>query len=154
MRDMKINRTDVQPQRLILERGNESRAAVSDLSGRSFGDMLQDSERRVWEEEIARMMEDIRAQGETLSNRLNLEELLKYKKLVARFLDQAVKGMLSLKKHHSFDRRGRHNLYTVVNTVNQKLEELTQDVLSNESQRLAVISRIDEIKGLLMDLCA
>jgi uncharacterized protein YaaR (DUF327 family) len=83
---------------------------------------------------------------------MNLEELLRYKKLVAQFLDKAVHEMFQLNKKSEWDRRGRHNIYALVRKVNEELEKLTEEVIASQKDQLFVLSCVDDIRGLLMDL--
>ena len=50
------------------------------------------------------------------------------------------------------DRRGRHRLYATVKKVNEKLEELTKEVLSSERDHLKILGRIEDIRGLILDI--
>ena len=97
-------------------------------------------------------MADIKEQGERLAKRLNLQELLRYKKLVAQFLNKVVNEMFQLKKNSSWDYRGRHNIYALVKKVNDRLEELTEEIINSQKDQLFVLSCVDDIRGLLLDL--
>jgi uncharacterized protein YaaR (DUF327 family) len=50
------------------------------------------------------------------------------------------------------DRRGRHRIYTTVKKVNAKLEELTEEILKQEKDNLKIIGRIEDIRGLILDI--
>lgn len=150
---MKIQGLGVQSKAIPFNRGNESIGAAGDTAGKSFDDFLQGSGHRALHEELAKLLENVEDQGRILSERLNLRELLEYKKAVNQFMDKAVDGMFKLHKGDFLDRRGGHSTYSVVTKLNEKLERLTEEVLAKEKERLVIVSRLDEIRGMLMDLC-
>jgi uncharacterized protein YaaR (DUF327 family) len=136
-------------------RAGEARGAMGPVPGphaKSFDSFLNDSQYRSMNEELASMMEDIKRQGERLAKRTNLGELLRYKRMISQFLDISVNKMLKLKRKDYIDGSGRHHIYAVVQKVDQNLEALTQEVLSSQRDQLVVLSYIDDIRGLLMDL--
>jgi len=149
---MRIEKAGNRPGSLSSERAKGLDTPLQGTIGKSFDDYLHDSRYRTLEEELAFLMDEIKEQGERLAKRLNLEELLRYKKLVAQFLDKAVNEMFQLNKKSSWDYRGRHNIYTLVRKISSKLEELTEEIIASEKDRLFVLSCIDDIRGLLMDL--
>jgi len=68
------------------------------------------------------------------------------------FLDEAVRGSSRFSKESFLDRRGRHRVFATIKIVNEKLEELTREVLSSERDHLAILGKIEDIRGLILDL--
>lgn len=50
------------------------------------------------------------------------------------------------------DRRGRHRVYGMIKRVNSALDELAQELMKDEKDHLAILGKIDEIRGLLLDI--
>ena len=50
------------------------------------------------------------------------------------------------------DRRGRHRLYATVKKINESLEELTKEILNNEKDHLKILGRIEDIRGMVLDI--
>lgn len=50
------------------------------------------------------------------------------------------------------DRRGRHRVYGIVRLVDEKLDELAQELVKDEKDNLNILSKIGEIRGLLLDI--
>ena len=50
------------------------------------------------------------------------------------------------------DRRGRHRVYGMVRRVDALLDELAQELVKEEKDHLAILNRVDEIRGLLLDI--
>ena len=52
------------------------------------------------------------------------------------------------------DRRGRHRVYGIVRLVDKNLDELAQELVKDEKDNLAVLNKVGEIRGLLLDIAA
>ena len=50
------------------------------------------------------------------------------------------------------DRRGRHRVYGLVKLVDKKLDDLAQELMKEEKSGLNILAKVDEIKGLLLDM--
>jgi uncharacterized protein YaaR (DUF327 family) len=118
----------------------------------SFQGQLKQAETRNFHERIEGLVKEIVLQGEKLSKRADLKELKIYKKLIAEFLDEALSGSHKFFKQSFLDRRGRQRVFAVVKKVNENLDALTREVLSSEKDNLKILQRIDDIKGLIMDI--
>jgi uncharacterized protein YaaR (DUF327 family) len=110
----------------------------------------QSSEGR--EEMLHKMAQDIFEQGKRLSEKVDIAELKAYKRLISEFLDEAIRSFMTFSKESYMDRRGRHRLYATVKKVNESLEELTKEVLSSEKDHLKILGRIEDIRGLILDI--
>jgi len=72
-----------------------------------------------------------------------------YKNLIREYLESVLKYMYEVKKDISF---WQTQYFITVETVDMKLEELTQMLLSQEKENLDVAGTIDEISGLIVDI--
>ena len=52
----------------------------------------------------------------------------------------------------SLDRKGRHRVYGIIRLVDENLDELARELMKDEKDHLAILSRIGEIRGLLLDI--
>lgn len=125
---------------------------VQDKSSAQFGSHLGRHFGEAQEETLKQMAKDIEKQGEHLAQRIDISELKTYKRMVMEFLEEAVRGFGRFTKESFLDRRGRHRVFATVKTVNDKLEELTREFLKTEKDNLAIISKIEDIRGLILDL--
>ncbi len=91
-------------------------------------------------------------QSEKIADKMQLNEIVKYKKLVREFLDVATKNSHRFSKQNFLDRRGRHRVYGIVKKVDRELEALTKDFLDEEVDRINIIKRLDDIRGMLLDV--
>lgn len=102
--------------------------------------------------ELKALYDKIEIQSERLADKLFLDDLIIYKKLVKEFLNITVNNSHVFFKENSLDRRGRHRIYSLVKKVDHELDELTQEFLDLENKRINILKRINEIQGILMDI--
>ena len=101
------------------------------------------------EEQLKDMMDDIKKKGNRLSITKCFADVKAYKNLIREYLDSVLKHMYEVKKDISF---WQTQYFITVDTVDVKLEELTQMLLSQEKENLDVANTIDEIAGLIVDI--
>ncbi|NLW26266.1 YaaR family protein [Acetivibrio saccincola] len=118
----------------------------------SFKNHLKEMDKLSFEERIKHLVNKIEEQGEKLSKKIDLRELKIYKRLIADFLDEVVSNSHKFTKDSTLDRRGRYKVYATVKKINKELDELTQEVLKEEKDNIAVLKKIEDIRGLVLDL--
>ncbi|ABR47017.1 protein of unknown function DUF327 [Alkaliphilus metalliredigens QYMF] len=101
---------------------------------------------------LQKLYNEITVQSDRISDKLHLSDVIQYKKLVREFMDVAVKNSHHFSKQNFLDRRGRHRVYSIVKNVDRELESITQDFLKQEVDRLSIIKRLDDIRGMLLDV--
>ncbi|HWI55378.1 MAG TPA: YaaR family protein [Desulfobacteria bacterium] len=117
-----------------------------------FAEQLQKVQNDMIHQQLESLLGDIEKQGKVLGQSQNLRDLKKYKDLIQKFLDYAVNKMYSLKEQTGWDRRGRHKIYTMIETVNQELENLTEMLITGQQDKISILDKLDEIRGLLVDI--
>ena len=118
----------------------------------SFLDAVSGAEDRNVVERLREKANEIAVQGEKLADRVDIRELRVYKKLISDFMDEAVGNSRKFSKQSFLDRRGRHKVYAVIKKVNDELDELTLEVLRDEKDRIKILKKLDDIKGLILDI--
>lgn len=118
----------------------------------SFNEQLHRVHNEIAHQHLGNLLSDIEKQGRVLGETLNIRDLKKYKDLIQKFLDYAVNKMYQMREQHGWDRRGRHKVYSMVETVNKEMEGLTKMLLSDQKDQIAVLAKVDEIRGLLIDI--
>ncbi len=78
--------------------------------------------------------------------------LLRYKKMVRVLLLFLIEETYHVLEQSCYDPQGRRRLFLLVERIDGQLEQLTQDFLKEQLDRLELVSRLDEIRGLLLDL--
>lgn len=101
---------------------------------------------------LERLLTQIDEQGKVLTKERTLQNVTAYKRLVKQFLEEAVHHGLTLSEKNSTDRYGRHRTFKLVETIENKLVELQEEILDKEKDGVNLLSLIGEIKGMLVDL--
>lgn len=98
------------------------------------------------------LMEDITMQGEKLSKRRDVKDMKRYRGLVKEFLNEVVTHSHSFSRENFLDRKGRHRVYGIIRLVDENLDQLAQELMKDEKDNLAILNKIGEIQGLLLDI--
>lgn len=101
---------------------------------------------------LATMMEDITQQGYKLGRRMDVRDMKLYRKLIKDFMNEIASHSHKFSRENFLDKKGRHRVYGIVRQVNETLDELAAELLKDEQDHLAILGKIDEIRGLLLDI--
>jgi uncharacterized protein YaaR (DUF327 family) len=118
------------------------------------------------EEAAAYLMDEVRSAGDILKSRPLPEEIMRYKQAVRNFLNYIVQNTYKLEhddgilNKHKPQFKGRRNTpdaenwtgYTKIQVIDKKLEDLAAMLLSGQKKQMELVSRLEEIRGLLVDL--
>jgi len=118
----------------------------------AFSATLKKMEFQNYEEHIRVLADKIQAQGKKLEKKADIRDLKVYKQLISEFLDEAVSHSHSFTKKSFLDRRGRHRVYAIIKKINDELIELTNEVIKSEQDNLSILKKLDDIRGLILDL--
>lgn len=117
-----------------------------------FARQLEDATARQTKQNLDALLGEIQEEGKKLAARPTMEALETFKKIVKKFLDSTVSGSYKLKVTRSSAQASQQKLYLVVEQVDARLAELTQQVVSGQKDALRILSTVDALRGLLMDL--
>ncbi|MFW5787189.1 MAG: YaaR family protein [Halanaerobiales bacterium] len=113
---------------------------------------LSKIEQKEIKDRLDRLLEIVDVQGEKLKKSLDKEDLFEYKRRVQDFLRLIQKEFVKAKQSFSWDGAGNLKTYTIVEKVNKNLDTLHDLFLKDQADVLQVVKKIDEIRGLLIDL--
>ncbi|MDR2446196.1 MAG: YaaR family protein [Treponema sp.] len=106
----------------------------------------------VTEETINQLLEDIHSAGDALRKRPLPAEILKYRQAVRNFLAFIVQNTYDIEKQYTGVSLRKRKEKTLVQIVDKKLDQLATDILAGQSDQLAILERLEEITGILVDL--
>ncbi len=101
---------------------------------------------------LSSLMEAITVEGEKLSKRRDVKDMRHYRGLVKEFLNEVVTHSHAFSRENYLDRRGRHRVYGIIRLVDENLDQLAQELMKDEKDNLAILNKIGEIRGLLLDI--
>lgn len=117
-----------------------------------FRTLLAQEKTQLHEERLHALLSEIRSQGEKLAQTRTVKELYQYKRLIERFIKEAVDFGMELKHSSSWSFSGRMESYTLVERINEELLELTDMVLEEGRNAIDILGKVGEIEGLLINL--
>ncbi len=117
-----------------------------------FNELVQKQDQKMQMGQLQNLLKDIESAGERLARSRTFKDLSKYKTLVKRFVKEAVDFGMDLKQSHSWNQYGQGRSLKIVETIDEKLVEITEGVLEKEGNSIDLLGKIGEIKGLLINL--
>ena len=98
------------------------------------------------------LMMDITSQGERIARHMDIRELKRYRGLIKEFLNEVVYRSHKFSRENFLDRKGRHRVYGIIRKIDENLDALAEALIEDEQNHMAILSRIGEIEGLLLDI--
>ncbi|CUP09755.1 MULTISPECIES: YaaR family protein [Clostridium] len=120
------------------------------VSARSdFSESFMKSYKSATKEELESYIKDIKKKGNKLILSKSYIDVKNYKSTIKNYLKAVVDYTYILNKNIGF---WENQYYSTVETINEQLESLTNELLSEEKENLDISSTIDTIQGLLIDI--
>ena len=114
----------------------EQAAKTNESDGSFRFTLLSTIEEQELQATLFTMMEEITQQGDKLGKRM----------------DEIASHSHEFSRENFLDKKGRHRVYGIVKKINQTLDELAAELLREEKDHLAILGKIDEIRGLILDI--
>ena len=130
----------------------EAPAAVHESDGAFKFTLVSHIEEQELQARLGALMEEITMQGDKLAKKRDIRDMKKYRGLVKEFMNEVVSRSHAFSRENFLDRKGRHRVYGIIRLVDENLDELAKELMKDEQDHLAILSRIGEIRGLLLDI--
>ncbi|MBE5968835.1 MAG: DUF327 family protein [Lachnospiraceae bacterium] len=104
------------------------------------------------QEKVTALMNEISEQGKKISKKTDIREMKHYRELIKTFLNEIVFRSHEFSRQNFLDRKGRHRVYGIVKLIDTNLDELAKELIKDEKDNIKILSLVDEIKGLLLDI--
>ena len=104
------------------------------------------------QERLTLMMEEIVQQGKRIGKRRDIRDMKQYRGMIQEFMNEIVTRSHKFSRENFLDRRGRHRVYGIIKMVNKNLDELAAELIKDEQDTITILEKIDEIRGLLLDI--
>jgi uncharacterized protein YaaR (DUF327 family) len=113
---------------------------------------MSQQDEKITIEQLSRMAEQIKLQGDRLTRSMTVRGLRMYKQLVKQFLEETARRGVGMKETKGWDRRGRTRRYKLLDEVDSHLLAMADELVGSEQGRLELLQRIGEIRGLLINI--
>ncbi|MCR4866282.1 MAG: YaaR family protein [Lachnospiraceae bacterium] len=130
----------------------EQPAAQNQVNGDFKFTLASHIEEAGLQERLTSMMEEITMQGDKLSKHRDIKDMKRYRSLIKDFMNEIVSRSHEFSRENFLDRRGRHRVYGIIRLVDENLDELAKELMKDEKDNLAILGKIGEIRGLLLDI--
>jgi uncharacterized protein len=143
---MKINQSlGISQERLlpVREKGVESP---------NFQQLLQKKQTDLSQERLQSILSELHKHETRLSHSQTMQDLIAYKQTIRSFLQEVVQNGFSLDEQKGFQPNGREKRLKMVKQVDEKLVELSNQVLEKQATSVQLLEKMGEIKGLLVNL--
>ena len=143
--DIKVNQVAPMPQVTQTENGQAGDGTFKFILASNIEE--QDLQVR-----LSTMMQEITQQGDRISKKMDVRDMKKYRALIKDFMNEIVNRSHKFSRENFLDKKGRHRVYGIIRQVDDTLDELARELVKDEKDHIAILSRIDEIRGLLLDI--
>ena len=118
----------------------------------SFTEILENTEEEKMRQALNDILEEINKKGRELIDKRTVENLLSYKKMVRDFVEDAVDFGLKINARRGYGLSGRTKILRTVSTIDQRLVELTDIIIKQESKGVSLLKKVGQIEGLLVNI--
>jgi|GEM_PF-1675840 len=119
----------------------------------AFRDQLQQAHVGQLNERIDKALARIDELGARLGQTITMADLKQYKQAIAALMRDLTTNTVQVKTQMEWDSQAwEHRTLVTIRRVNEELEKLTEMVVSQEKDHLAILDKIGEIKGMLLDV--
>ena len=127
---------------------NKATSAESKEFNKALGSATLKSHR----EDLDLLMKEINKRAEKLAKSCTIQDLRDYKRSVREFLKETMGKAYQAQDGLGWDSTGKHKLFVLIKKVDEKLEELSFALVQDQKDNLELLNRLDEIRGLLVDM--
>jgi uncharacterized protein len=103
-------------------------------------------------EKLEELLEEIYGLGDRLKGIPTMENIKNYKNAVKEFLKVVSQKMVGVESRTSGTHVLKRKHFTLLKIIDTKLEQLTLHFLKDQESQLDILSRVDEINGLLINI--
>lgn len=120
--------------------------------GLSFARHISDINDAHYQKYLEELRDRIFEQGEVIKKKSDINEFIKYRKLISELLGEVAGNAYEASKSTAFDSRGKHKVLIQVKRINSKLDDMAQEVLRSQGDNIRLLQMVDDIRGMLVDM--
>lgn len=130
----------------------ENKQVAPESDGTFKFTLISNIEEQGLQERLSIMMEDITKQGKKIAKHMDVRDMKHYRALIKDFMNEIVNRSHKFSRENFLDKRGRHRVYGIVKLVDETLDELATELIKDEKDNLTILEKVDEIRGMLLDI--
>lgn len=98
------------------------------------------------------LLDNVHTAGEALKERPFNEQIARYKEAVRNFIKYVVDNTYAVEEKTSGTNILKRKKFTIIQVIDKKLDQLAAGILAGQTSQIQILSKLDEIKGLLVNL--
>jgi len=106
------------------------------------------------QDKLNQMISEINNQGDKIAKHMDIKDMKRYRELIKDFINEVVTHSHKFSRENFLDKRGRHRVYGIVKLIDKNVDDLAKELIKEEKNHLTILGKIDEIRGLILDLVA
>ncbi len=130
----------------------EKKAPVPEADGSFKFTLISHIEEQELGTRLNALLEEISAHGKKISKHFDVKDMKHYRELIKEFMNEIVNRSHKFSRENFLDKKGRHRVYAMIKLIDKNLDELATELIKDEKDHLAILNKIDEIRGLLLDI--
>ncbi len=143
--DIKVNQ--MQPINQV-----EQKAPVPEADGTFKFTLISNIEEQDLQNQLNGMLGEITTWGKKIAKHMDVKDMKHYRELIKDFMNEIVNRSHKFSRENFLDKKGRHRVYTMIKLVDKNLDELAAELIKDEKDHISILNKIDEIRGLLLDI--
>lgn len=143
---------DLRIEQLLMANQIEQNKTNVEQDGSFKFTLISNIEEQGLQDRLNLMMEEITMQGKKICKHMDIRDMKKYRSLIKDFMNEIVNRSHKFSRENFLDKRGRHRVYGIVRLIDKNLDELAEELIKDEKDNIAILSKIDEIRGILLDI--
>lgn len=149
---MQINGVKTQP--MVNHSSMQGTQQVAAHKTEMFEEMFDTKKKMDKKDEsvLSQMIDNIETLKKVLDMELTVDNLKKYKDAVQSFVEHYTKNELKMEDHILSDRKGYQKKVSIIRSIDQKINQLNQNMLESPLGHIETLKNIGEIQGLVVNL--
>jgi uncharacterized protein YaaR (DUF327 family) len=116
---------------------------------KSFKSLIVENDSQYSEEILRSLLEDAVNSGNEFVKMPTMANLKLYKSKIEKYMEYVVNKLYVYNTEISEDKK---KLYRIMDKINDYVHNLTKMLLENEKSTIAYVAKVEEIRGLLLDI--
>ena len=104
------------------------------------------------QERINEMVMNIQQQGNKIATHMDIRDIKVYRQLISEFINEVTVNSHKFSRENTIDKRGRHRVYGIIRNINSNLDDIARELMKSEKNSVAILNKIGEINGLVLDI--
>ena len=118
----------------------------------SFQQQMNEQERDEYQKKIRTLFDEINESGPSLMKKRDMVVFEAYREKLSTLMDEILHHAYLFQPEQVRDGYGRQKIFATITVVDQKMQQLGEDLFAQNGEQLNLLSRVDEIRGLILDL--